>query len=131
MVLDGHDPSMGYVKGTTAKFVDIVLKDGCSLREGIWEGYKVNTVDSTEVEYIVCEKCVENAHDKSKQFKLYPQQFNVEIKLRLDGNRTIKLTGTSLVQFPVNIDIATTVHKLQGMTKENLVIADFNYKEPN
>ena len=49
----------------------------------------------------------------------------------MDGNRPIKLTGTSLVQFPVNIDIATTVHKLQGMTKENLVIADFNYKEPN
>ena len=33
---------------------------------------KKNQDDSTEVEYVVCEKSVENALDKSKQFKLYP-----------------------------------------------------------
>ena len=131
MVSDGHDQSMGYVKGTTARFVGIVLKEGCSLKEQIWEGYRVNTVDSTDVDYIVCEKEHPTSLDKSKQFNLYPQQFNVEIKMKLNGNRPVKLTGTSLIQFPVNIDIATTVHKLQGMTKDCLVIADFNYKEPN
>ena len=32
-----------------------------------------------------------------------------------------------LIQFPMNLDEATTGHKLQGRTKMLIVIANFNY----
>jgi hypothetical protein len=56
MVSDGNDHSLGFVKGTTATFVGIALKEGCTLKEYIYDGYKVNTIDSTDVEYMVCER---------------------------------------------------------------------------
>jgi hypothetical protein len=131
MVSDGNDHSLGFVKGTTATFVGIALKEGCTLKEYIYDGYKVNTIDSTAVEYMVCERLETKDTKGPKRFKLYPQHFNVDIKLRMNGEQQIKITGTCLFQFPINIDTATTVHKLQGKTKQSLVVTDFNYKEPN
>ena len=131
MVSDGNDHSLGFVKGTTATFVGIALKEGCTLKEYIYDGYKVNTIDSTDVEYMVFERIDTKNTNGPKQFKLYPQHFNVDIKLRMNGDQPIKIAGTSLFQFPINIDTATTVHKLQGKTKQSLVVTDFNYNEPN
>jgi len=131
MVSDGNDHSLGFVKGTTASFVGITLKEGCTLKEYIYDGFKVNTIDSTDVEYMVCERNEAKNAKGPTRFKLYPQHFNVDIKLRMNGDQPIKITGTCLFQFPINIDTATTVHKLQGKTKESLVVTEFNYKEPN
>ena len=39
-----------------------------------------------------------------------------------------KIKGLSMLQFPVNSNIATTGHKLQGQTKQNLVIGSWNYR---
>ena len=34
-------------------------------------------------------------------------------------------------QFPINIDLATTGHKLQGMTKKYLIVSSLNYSTLN
>ena len=35
------------------------------------------------------------------------------------------------MQFPINNDLATTGHKLQGMTKQYLIVSQLNYSTPN
>ena len=40
-----------------------------------------------------------------------------------------KCTKIKFVQFPINISNARTVHKLQGKTIENLMIASFDYAD--
>ena len=37
--------------------------------------------------------------------------------------------GISLEQFPINVSTATTVHKLQGRTIDNLLISSFDYTD--
>ena len=132
MVSDGHDPSVGYVKGTTATFAGLVLLDGCSLKQEIWEGFKVLTVNVDEIDYIICEKTsVTNGKVQKRRFNIHSQEFGVDISLRLKGNPSIKVTGLTILQLPINIDTATTCHKLQGKSRDYLVIVDFNYREPN
>ena len=132
MVSDGHDPSLGYVKGTTAEFAGLVLLDGYFLKEEIWDGYKVMTVNVNEVDYIICEKTsVTNGKLQKRRFNIHSQEFGVDISLRLKGNPSIKVTRLTVLQFPINIDTATTCHKLQGKSRDYLVIVDFNYREPN
>jgi hypothetical protein len=36
-----------------------------------------------------------------------------------------------IVQFPINNDLATTGHKLQGMTKKFLIVSSINYNTIN
>jgi hypothetical protein len=43
------------VKGTTGKFKGVLLKHGKNPKVEIWNGYKVNTVEAADVEYIQCE----------------------------------------------------------------------------
>ncbi len=35
------------------------------------------------------------------------------------------------MQFPINNDLTTTGHKLQGMTKQYLIVSQLNYSTPN
>ena len=46
-------------------------------------------------------------------------------------HRTVRSKNTRIkfVQFPINISNARTVHKLQGRTIENLMIASFDYRD--
>jgi hypothetical protein len=39
----------------------------------------------------------------------------------------LKLDKCKVIQFPVNNDLATTGHKLQGMTKKYLIMSSLNY----
>ena len=52
------------------------------------------------------------------KFKLYPEKCRVSMDWRVN-NRAIpqKIKGWKMTQFPVNSNIATTGHKLQGQTK--------------
>ena len=40
---------------------------------------------------------------------------------------SVKVGSVSATQFGVNSNVATTGHKLQGMSKDNLVVTDWNY----
>ena len=75
------------------------------------------------IEYIVCEEWQDNSkllggiQDKVF-FKLKPEIVSVNIPLKIMDHNMGKLTGFKIMQFPVNSDIATTGHKLQGQTKK-------------
>jgi hypothetical protein len=129
-VSEYKDPKQKVVKGVTGKFYGLALKAGHQLREEIWSGYKVNVIDADEVDYIVCERVRNDERDPVRYFTLPAKKFSVTVKIPMNGGRQhIPLDSLEIIQFPINLDDATTGHKLQGMTKSVLDIADFNYGE--
>jgi hypothetical protein len=65
-------------------------------------------------------------------FKVSTKTFEVMIKLPVNqGKDFIKLSKCKILQFPLNNDLATTGHKLQGMTKKIMIVSQFNYSCPN
>jgi hypothetical protein len=108
------------VKGKTGKFKGVKLKENRRIKEEIWNGYKVFTVEAANVDYIVCEHSKANDNEVSRIFHLPSRSFEVSIKFPLGGNKFFKLSKSIITQFPINNDLATTGHKLQGKTKKIL-----------
>jgi len=44
---------------------------------------------------------------------------------------TVTLGNVKVTQVPVNSNIATTVHKLQGMSKDIIIVNSWNYRCEN
>jgi hypothetical protein len=127
MVSTNDHKKIGVVKGTTAKFKGIILKQNGSLDVEIWNGYKVYTARAEDVENLVCEST-----KKTKSIFMIPSRsFDVTVKFPINGGKTLKLAKTKIIQFPINNDLATTGHKLQGKTKKVLIISQLNYSTPN
>ncbi len=102
----------GVVKGTTGKFRGVLLKQGKNPKVEIWNGYKVNTVEAADVEYIQCEFSKKKETDATRMFKISMKTFEVTIKLPVNqGKDFIKLSKCKILQFPLNNDLATTGHK--------------------
>ena len=83
-----------------------------------WEGRKVWTVSVDDVRWVEYEHYPDAPKGKPKRFKLYPQEFSVNINFPLDITNGIRISigNASVTQIPVNSNIATTGHKLQGMS---------------
>jgi hypothetical protein len=58
--------------------------------------------------------------------KLHVVTFNVVKGLTTKSN--FKVGNATVTQIPVNSNIATTEHKLQGMTKDALVVNEWEYR---
>jgi hypothetical protein len=129
----------GVVKGSTGKFSSVVFREGCGPKEEIWSGYKVLTANATDIDYIICEKYKKKPQEEGEKeepteyFTLPFKTFRVRLSLPLGSTRkqypeksTLKLT-----QFPININVGTTCHKLQGATKSFLVVTEFDYATEN
>ena len=122
----------GVVKGTTGKFKGVVLKENKERKVEIWNGYKVYTVEASDVDQIVCEHAKKNEKEESRTFVLPIKSFEVTVKFPIGhGRRFLKLSRSKIMQFPINNDLATTGHKLQGMTKQYLIVSQLNYSTPN
>ena len=84
-----------------------------------------------DVEYMLCEHYPETDSDKPPpKFKLYPDKETVNVHLKMFDNM-VTIGGMTKTQFPVNSNIATTGHKLQGMTKNILIVQSWNYSFEN
>ena len=127
VVGDNKNLSEGIANGTICKFVGLKLKKNETLHPKVWERYKVNTVSVSSVDYILLEHWKSCDKTKSRYFKLKPVVRSANIKLRL-GKREIGFK-TKIEQFSVLCNIATTGHKLQGMSKDSLIITDWNYQQ--
>ncbi len=93
------------------------MKHGKSSKIELWNGFKVQTVEAMDVEYILCEHSPKNQNDPPKTFKLPTRLFQVTVKFPLGDNKKIfTMEKSRIEQFPINNDLATTGHKLQGMT---------------
>ena len=94
-----------------------------------WDGKIVPTVSVDDVDHMVCEHYADSIKPLAK-FKLYPNKDSAKMKVKISKNVT-SVGGVNLTQFPVNSNIATTGHKLQGMTKDALIVYSWNYTFTN
>ena len=132
MISTNDHKKIGAVKGTTAKFKGVKLKYGKSTQIELWNGFKVRTVEAMDVEYILCEHSQKSQSDPPKTFKLPSRLFQVNVKFPLgDNKKFFTMKKSRIDQFPINNDLATIGHKLQGMTKKCLIIKSINYSTPN
>jgi hypothetical protein len=108
------------------------LKNGKTTQIELWSGFKVQTVDAMDIEYILCEHSKKNQNDPPKTFKLLSRLFQVTVKFPLGNNKKfLNMKKCRIHQFPINNDLATTGNKLQGMTKKFLIISSINYSTSN
>ena len=85
----------------------------------------VNTIYAHEVEYMICMREKENDEDPNEYFKIYTTCQSVRVRMRTLMN--FKMKGLYVTQFGVNDNIATTCHKLQGVSLDSLIVHSFNY----
>ena len=63
---------------------------------------------------------------KTRRFRLEPQNYRVVVAMKPHHYATTKLQFTcQMTQFPVNLNDATTGHKLQGMSKDVIIITSW------
>ena len=114
--------------GTPCKGLYIVLNTGCAFVEEEWEGYLVNTVQAHQVKHIVCMTENKIVQDR-KYFIVKPQTTVCTVKLRSLQNE--KLCGMKITHLPINCNLSTTGHKLQGRTMNSLVVNSWGYRCPH
>ena len=111
--------------GTPCRGLYIKLKPGCEFVQENWEGYMVNTIYANEVEHIVCM----HKGDNGKYFLIKPETRQCSIKLRSFGNMILK--KVKVTHIPINSNISTTGHKLQGRSLDHLIVNSWAYKCPH
>ena len=63
----------------TGKFKGVKLKENMNMKEEIWNGYTVFTVEAADVDYIVSEHSKANDNEVSRIFHLPSRSFEVSI----------------------------------------------------
>ena len=62
---------------------------------------------------------------------LEPREFSATIKLPLTEDLSTTVGNAKIKQVPVNSNVATTGHKLQGMSKDIIIVNSWNYRCAN
>jgi hypothetical protein len=96
------------------------LKTGCSLHIEDYNGFKVLAAHISDLDclYLMLE-------NDQKIVELKPEVNSVDISVPSSISRT-KIKGFKICQFAVNLSLATTGHKLQGMTKDVLILSEIS-----
>ena len=80
-------------------------------------------------EDMVCTHEKKKDDDPDIYFKIEPESLAVQVTMPTMNK--FKFKGITALQFGINDNIATTCHKLQGVSLESLVIDTFNYRLEN
>ena len=94
----------------------------------------MHTVSVDAVEWVEFEHHPSPPKGAASTFRLKPKTFSTTIDFPLapeSNARRLKLGNVKVTQIPVNCNIATTGHKLQGMSKDFLVVNSWAYKFEN
>ena len=130
MCITNNDLADGRGNGTLCKCVGVALKDGARRHWKNWEGRKVWTVSVDDVKWVKFEHWPEPPKNKPRFFNLKPRTFSSTVQFPLsadcDGLK-VSVGNVRITQIPVNSNIATTGHKLQGMSKDTLIVNSWNY----
>ena len=108
--------------GTPCRGLYIRLKEGEQFTKENWEGYMINTICASKVKDIICK----HESGKERYFLVKPETRQCNIKLRMCNNVILK--NIKMTYLPVNCNISTTGHKLQGKTLNHLVVNSWAYK---
>ena len=124
MTLDNSRIDEGLANGTPCRGLYLQLKDGCHFVKENWEGYIINTISVDDVDHMVCMiEC-----DPSQQptyFTVKPTNGLCNVTLKHFSN--IALEPINISYLPINSNISTTGHKLQGSTLDSLVINSWTF----
>jgi len=132
MVNTNDDLNEGRGNGTLCRCTRVQLKPNAKVYWKNWDGKKVNHVSVDDVDWVEFEHWPKPPKNFKRLFKLKPDSVAVTISLcPASGCRPIDWEGATITQFPVNTNIATTGHKLQGMSKDKLIVVSWNYGIPN
>ena len=124
---DRIDEKLG--NGTPCHGLYLVLKEGATMEKENWNGYYVNTIEASLIKYIVCSKKSQSEEGPHQYFYVEPQQISIHISI--PSLSTLSIRGIKMEQLPMNDNIATTGHKLQGATLTNLIVKSWDYKVTN
>ena len=133
MCITNEDLDKGRGNGTLCKCVGVKLKRGGKSKRQWknWDGRKVWTISSEHVQYVQFEHWPEPPRNAKRYFRMKPQEFTTKIDFPLTQDCKMKIGNVSVTQIAVNSNIATTGHKLQGMSKDSLIVTDWNYQCAN
>jgi hypothetical protein len=98
------------------------------LEELGWKEKKVNTITADKVEWIKMEHWPEPPPNTPRFFRLKMKKYNTVVnQMPIPGTTgvTVDVGKTIMYQFPINSNIATTGHKLQGMSKDLMVVIEW------
>ena len=124
MLVSNDDVPNGHANGTRVRLEQVVMKDSEAVEVVTVDGRKCKATDASNVEYFLCSQ----TDNPTKTFKVKPREMTCNLQApvprRIAGptKATIKMKVT-LTQVPVVVNHATTGHKLQGQTKERMVIS--------
>jgi hypothetical protein len=127
MYTENSNVPNGEANGTLSRLIKVYLRhetteDNFSLMN--IDGFWVRTIDASKVDHLLCQ-----IHGTDAELKVYAQTNQCIIKFPLTiipGNRKHQLVAV-MNRFPVLPNHAATGHKLQGQTKENLLISAWFY----
>lgn len=125
MLVANEDVPNGHANGTRVILESVVLKgDECAPKVMTIDSKKCLAVEAAEVQYLICTL----DGNSSKMFKIQPKKMTCIVKApipsRVAGNTKATINfRIELLQLALLTNNATTGHKLQGQTKQNLVIS--------
>lgn len=126
------DLKEGRGNGSLCRVTKIKLKENADVYWKNWDGKKVNHVSAEDVDWIEFEHWPHPPKKFDRHFRLTTDKVSATISLCVHSNcKPVPFGGANLTQFPVNTNIATTGHKLQGMSKDNLIVVSWNYAMVN
>jgi hypothetical protein len=108
------------VKGTLGNFVGVQLKTGCLLHIEDYNGFKVLAAQTSDLD---CLYFMMENDQKIVELKSEVNSLDISVP---SGASWAKIKGFNLCQFAVNLSLATTGHKLQGMTKDVLILSEIS-----
>jgi hypothetical protein len=128
MMSENFDVKNGIANGTCAQFVRVVTKPHAKMVPMKVHGRWVNTVDIKDVDHILLRYDTMHAPAFVGQFKIFPTTKPVTVNFPCP--KEMSSTGRSNQQMDLGhlscvLNYATTVHKLQGKSVDNLVVVEW------
>ena len=114
--------------GTLCRGMSVCFKTNCGPICKIWDGRKVHCASVDDVDHITCEHWrKDRLNEPQKTFVVNVEECTVHPSIPAHGDVPMSFGAVKISQFGVNSNIATTGHKLQGMTKTKLAVSSWWY----
>jgi hypothetical protein len=125
MGTSNDDVRNGIANGTTSVLKKVIFKKGKKATPMKLHGYWVYSINAEDVEHVVLE-WHESRFKGRFIIKPKSQGYQVAFPIVQDGQKMRVKTGITLFQLPILINHATTGHKLQGKTLDDLIVAEWS-----
>ena len=131
MLTDNDDVPNGIANGTLCTLKKVLLKrNGITHMTSISiDTYNVNCIESSYIEHLIVE--IQSNGTIKREISIDPSDNVCIVNMPMEiypGSEDRYDTKMMMHQFPVLINHATTVHKLQGKTVESLYITNWSYQ---